>query len=161
MRLTALLLTVFLVAQPMLPQQRATFSTTTNVVIVNVTVLDRNGRPIENLTKDDFQLFEDGKLQKLQAVDLQRLNTRVLPSVNSAEAQPPAPAPKAINPEAEKAALKSSMLSKYQDRRLMIMLFDFSSMQPAEQIRAKQAAIKFLECSDDRQRHGLDHGLRQ
>ncbi len=36
------------------------------------------------------------------------------------------------------------MLTKYQDRRLMIMLFDFSSMQPAEQIRAKDAAIKFL-----------------
>ena len=26
----------------------------------------------------------------------------------------------------------------------MVLLFDFSSMQPAEQIRAKNAAIKFL-----------------
>ncbi len=26
----------------------------------------------------------------------------------------------------------------------MVLLFDFSSMEPAEQIRAKQAAIKFL-----------------
>ncbi len=134
---------VLLAVSPLLPQQRATFSATTNVVIVNVTVLDRNGNPIENLTKDDFQLYEDGKLQKLQAVDLQRLNTRVLPPVHSPEANPP-PASKGYNPEAEKAALASSMLTKYQDRRLMILLFDFSSMQPAEQIRAKQAAIHFL-----------------
>ncbi|MBV9084493.1 MAG: VWA domain-containing protein, partial [Acidobacteriaceae bacterium] len=91
----------------------------------------------------DFQLYEDGKLQKLQAVDLQRLNTRALPPVDSPEAQPP-PAPKGYNPAAEKAALANSMLTKYQDRRLMILLFDFSSMQPAEQIRAKQAAIHFL-----------------
>src|SRR3569833_1417594 len=37
------------------------------------------------------------------------------------------------------------MISKYQDRRLMVMLFDFSSMQAAEQIRAREAAIQFLK----------------
>ncbi len=142
MRIAALILAALIGAQPVLPQ-RPTFSTTTNVVIVNVTVLDRSGKPIENLTKDDFALYEDGKLQKLQAVDLQRLNTKALPPVGSAAAQP-APEPPGYNPEREKTALRSSMLSKYQDRRLMILLFDFSSMQPAEQIRAKQAAIKFL-----------------
>src|SRR5262249_10895568 len=30
------------------------------------------------------------------------------------------------------------------DHRLMVLLFDFSSMQPAEQIRATNAAVKFL-----------------
>ncbi|MBV9403934.1 MAG: VWA domain-containing protein [Acidobacteriaceae bacterium] len=143
MKPLALICTILLAIEPLLAQQRATFSTTTNVVIVNVTVLDRNGKPIENLTKDDFELYEDGKLQKLQAVDLQRLNTKVLPPVDSAAAQPPAE-PKGYDPDAEKATLNSRMLSKYQDRRLIILLFDFSSMQPAEQIRAKQAAIKFL-----------------
>lgn len=143
MKVSAYSLAVLLAIQPVLAQQRPTFSTTTNVVIVNVTVLDRNGNPIENLTKDDFELYEDGKLQKLQAVDLQRLNTKVLPPATEADAQPPEPA-KGYNPAAEKSALKSSMLSKYQDRRLMILLFDFSSMQPAEQIRAKDAAVKFL-----------------
>ncbi|MBV9763411.1 MAG: VWA domain-containing protein [Acidobacteriaceae bacterium] len=138
----ACILAFLLAIGPALPQQRPTFSTTTNVVIVNVTVLDRNGKPIETLTKDDFELFEDGKLQKLQAVDLQRLNTNSLPPLNEAAA--PSEQPKGYNPETEKAALKTAMLTKYQDRRLMILLFDFSSMQPAEQIRAKNAAIKFL-----------------
>ncbi len=142
MKITAFVLLPLLVLQPVLPQQRATFSTTTNVVIVNVTVLDRNGNPVENLTKDDFQVFEDGKLQKLQAADFQHLNNAVLPPPSQTVAVPEKPKP--YNPEAEKAALRSSMLSKYQDRRLIVMLFDFSSMQPAEQIRAKQAAIKFL-----------------
>lgn len=127
----------------MFGQQHATFSTTTNVVIINVTVLDRNDNPIENLTKDDFQIYEDGKLQKLQAVDLQHLKTTVLPAVDSAQA-PTAAKAKGYNPAAETNAPASTMVSKYQDRRLMILLFDFSSMQPAEQIRAKQAAIQFL-----------------
>src|SRR6185437_5678767 len=35
-------------------------------------------------------------------------------------------------------------LAKFQDRRLIVMLFDFSSMEAAEQVRARDAALKFL-----------------
>jgi VWFA-related protein len=143
----SVLLTALFIGQPPLPgrQQpvRPTFSINTNVVVTNVTVLDRNGNPIENLTKDDFLLYEDGKLQKLQAVDLQRLNGKALPPLSVAEPPEP-PAPKGYNPDTAKKALQANLVTKYQDRRLMVMLFDFSSMQPAEQIRAKDAAVKFL-----------------
>jgi VWFA-related protein len=145
LKLVAILISFLLASEPMLvAQQRATFSTTTNIVIVNVSVLDRNGRPIENLTKDDFLLFEDGKPQKLQAVDLQHLKNDVLPPVERTLQQRPPQQPQGYNPAAEQKEASSKLLSKYQDRRLMVMLFDFSSMQPAEQMRAKQAAIKFL-----------------
>ncbi len=141
--LTAILIPVLaLQAQaPVQPQQRATFSTTTSIVTVNVSVTDRNGKPIETLTKDDFQVFEDGKLQKISAVDLQHLSNARLPSL--AKEVAPAPAPTGYNPNADRN-LGSAMRSKYQDRRLMVLLFDFSSMQAAEQIRAKNAAIQFL-----------------
>ena len=144
MKLTALLLVVTLGLLPALAQRRPTFSIDTNVVIVNVTVLDRNGKPIENLTKDDFQLLEDGKPQTLQAVDLQHLANTARPPIEQELKTREAQQPKGYNPEAEKAAAKSDLHSKYQDRRLMVMLFDFSSMQAAEQIRARNAAIKFL-----------------
>ena len=74
-----------------LPQPRATFSTTTNVVVVNVTVLDHNNKPIETLTKDDFEVYEDGKLQKLQAVDFQRLTDTALPSLDDSASPPHLP----------------------------------------------------------------------
>ncbi len=135
---------MLLIIQPLAAfQQRPTFSIDTNVVIVNVTVLDRQGKPIPDLTKADFELYEDGKLQKLQAVDYQKLSGNVLPPVTATPPAPP-PEPKGYNPAAEKNALQASMLTKYQDRRLIVILFDFSSMQPAEQIRARNAAIKFL-----------------
>ena len=144
MRTIASILTLSLALQPLLAYQtRPTFSIDTNVVIVNVTVLDRNGKPIPNLTAADFELYEDGKLQKLQAVDYQKLSANVLPPVTAATPAPP-PEPKGFNPDAEKNAMKASLMTKYQDRRLMVILFDFSSMQPAEQIRARNAAIKFL-----------------
>lgn len=135
------LLVLLMALQPALPQD-AHFSLTTNVVTVNVTVLDKNGKPIENLKADDFQVYEDGKLQKLQAVDFQKLQSSVMPAVTPADSLPP-PAPKGFNPEAAKLA-RSQLLTKYQDRRLIVLLFDFSSMQSAEQARARDAAVKFL-----------------
>jgi VWFA-related protein len=142
LKLIAFLFVSMIAVIPALSQQRrATFTINTNLVIVNLTVLDRNGNPIENLTKNDFQIYEDGRLQKLQAVDFQHLNNQLLPPP---EKQHVLAQPQGYNPEAEQAAAKSELLSKYQDRRLMVMLFDFSSMQPFEQIRAREAAIKFL-----------------
>ncbi len=144
MKTIALFLASLLAIDPLVAyQQRPTFSIDTNVVIVNVTVLDRDGKPIPNLTKDDFQLYEDGKLQKLQAVDYQKLSGTVLPPVTAAP-PPPVPEPKGYNPASEKNTMQASLQTKYQDRRLIVILFDFSSMQPAEQIRARNAAIKFL-----------------
>jgi len=123
-----------------LPQAQPTFSTTANVVVVNLTVLGHDGQPIENLKKDDFIVTEDGKPQRLQSCELQRLDTRPLPPLEAAPAQRvlknrAAPAPEeAPPPEPPKA----------QDHRLIAMLFDFSSMQPPEQVRATKAAVQFL-----------------
>src|SRR5262249_21529175 len=36
-----------------------------SVVSVDVTVTDRNGQPVLDLTRDDFEIFEDGKPQKV------------------------------------------------------------------------------------------------
>ena len=136
MKRVALFLTVTLVAQT---PPRPTFTTTTNVVVVDVTVSARDGSPITNLTKDDFVLFEDGKPQTLLSCDLQHLENTALPAPEFKERAPqPAVVPKPSRkpPDEEEKALR--------DRRLIVMFFDFSSMQPPEQIRAVNAAEKFL-----------------
>jgi VWFA-related protein len=140
LRYIAAILATSLAAQLVFAQPRATFSTTTNIVIVNVTVLDRNGRPIQNLGKDDFRLYEDGKLQTLKSVDFQHLKNDVLPPPKEPQL---VLEPRSYNPNTKKAAT-TARLTKYQDRRLMVLLFDFSSMEPPEQLRAEDAAIKFL-----------------
>src|ERR1700687_2618612 len=38
---------------------------TTNLVQVDVTVLDHGGQPVNNLTPDDFEVTEDGRPQKI------------------------------------------------------------------------------------------------
>lgn len=56
-------------------QQPPTFRTGTELVRVDVTVLDRNGRPVRNLAADDFVIFEDGVPQKIQAFQLLSFDT--------------------------------------------------------------------------------------
>ena len=124
-----------------------TFKTNTNLVIVNVAVRDKSGKPIENLKKDQFTLLEDGKPQQIAVFDLERLNGETLPALEATaptlktrgpatNAPLPATAPAAPTPPLRTDELK--------DRRLIAMFFDLSSMQPAEQIRARDAAEKFI-----------------
>lgn len=48
-------------------QQRPTFHATANTVVVQATVLERHGRLIPDLTRDDFEVWEDGKRRPITA----------------------------------------------------------------------------------------------
>ncbi len=125
-----------------LPAQDATFKSSTRLVIVDLTAKDKQGRPITTLKKEDVQVFEDGVRQDIAIFELQKLDS-----------QPLAPTSFATRTEEEKAAPKAAAVVapaqnqaiRYQDKRLLCMLFDMSSMQPPEQVRAQDAAVKFLQ----------------
>ncbi len=68
-----------------------------NVVLVNVRVTDDAGRPVKDLTADDFKLFEDGKRQRIQSIEIESSQPPVSPEAvaltGTATAQTPAPQP--------------------------------------------------------------------
>jgi VWFA-related protein len=129
---------MILAASSGLPQAQPTFSATANVVVVNVTVLGKDGQPLENLKKSDFTVLEDGKPQRLQSCELQRLETQPLPAIETS------PAHRVLQNRTEPAPV-ATPTPQVQDHRLIVMLFDFSSMQPAEQVRAVNASMQFLK----------------
>jgi VWFA-related protein len=53
-------------AQPSQPPPQATFRAATNLVEVDVVVLDKQGRFVPGLTAEDLEVFEDGKRQSVQ-----------------------------------------------------------------------------------------------
>src|SRR5271169_3805865 len=117
----------------------ARFTSNTNLVVVDVYARDKSGKPVLNLKKEDFTILEDGKAQTISVFELQRLDGGVLP--------PMADQPKTLverNTSPPKSAPVQGPL-KFRDRRLITLFFDFSSMQPDDQIRAQEAAVHFLQ----------------
>jgi VWFA-related protein len=116
------------------------FRSTTSLVIVNVSVRDKSGQPVEGLKKSDFAVTEDGKPQDISVFEYQRLEEEI-----------PAPAGservRSSTPVKKNAAIVPSKPGeiRYRDRRLMVLFFDFASMAPAEQLRAQDSARKFIE----------------
>ncbi|MDQ6677269.1 MAG: VWA domain-containing protein, partial [Acidobacteriota bacterium] len=120
-------------------QQDVTFKSTSNLVIFDVTVRDKSGKEITNLEKSDFILLEDGKPQAISVFELQRLGGNA-----PAAAPVTATAAKATVAGRQQTITTTPGRVQYQDRRLMVMLFDFSSMKPAEQLRAQDSALQFV-----------------
>ena len=117
------------------------FKVNSNLVIVDVTVKDKAGNAIEGLNKEDFIVLEDGKPQKVDVFEQQKLTL---------DPEPPDPPPslddKNALPEPPKTAIASAGKDRiqYHDKRLIALFFDFSNMQVPEQLRAQDAALKFL-----------------
>lgn len=117
------------------PEPSVKFTAAANLVIVNVSVRDRSGAPVENLRRDDFEILEDGKPQTISVFEFQRLSGQDRKPASTTAARSGGAA--AITPSAPGQI-------RYRDRRLMVLFFDLSSMEPPEQIRAQDAALKFV-----------------
>jgi VWFA-related protein len=135
--------------QPVVEEQSPpVFRSSTRLVVQNVSVKDRDGRPIQGLTANDFVVFEENQRQEIAFVEYQRLADEPvadLPDLVAADAAPDAAAAgvqRAVNVEIS-AAPPGSV--KYQNRRLLVLYFDQSSMPLADQLRSYENARKFLD----------------
>jgi VWFA-related protein len=129
--------------------QDVTFTSNTSLVIIDANVRDKSGKVIPDLKKSDFTVLEDGKPQTISVFEFQRLEgDTLLPPVPAVKPTPDAPAaPKPAGAPAAAGAPtnpSSKPVIRYQDRRLVALLFDFSAMQIPEQSRIQEAALKFV-----------------
>ncbi|MGA3190037.1 MAG: VWA domain-containing protein [Bryobacteraceae bacterium] len=123
------------------PGDVAKFSTRRDLVIVDVTVKDKAGKPIDNLTQKDFSVFEDGKQQQITIFEYQKLAT-----------DPEPPPTLALSdqlklPEAPRTVITAEKPGEitYHDKRLLVFFLDFSSMGIPEQLRAQDASLEYLD----------------
>ena len=121
--------------------QGVKFQSTTQLVVVNVAAKTKSGEPIENLKASDFTVTEDGKPQQIRVFEYQRLESEALPAP-SLETREAKSAPAVAT--AARIAPSSPGEVRYKDRRLMVFFFDLAGMSVSEQLRAQQAALKFL-----------------
>jgi len=63
-------------SRPQESVQESTFKVSTELVEVRVVVTDRDGRPIEDLTKEDFELLESGQRQEISFFSVSQVEER-------------------------------------------------------------------------------------
>jgi VWFA-related protein len=132
---------------PGAPKGAYKFEVTTQLVVVNLSVRDKNGEAIEGLKTSDFSVTEDGKPQHIKVFEYQRLEDAALPpsSLKARDSETAQATPAAVKPAAAtRIAPAKAGEVKYRDRRLLVLFFDQAGMPVADQIRAQQAALKFL-----------------
>src|SRR5215471_13158896 len=123
------------------PAGRPTFSSTTSLVVVDVTVKDKTGKLIEGLNPNDFTLLEDGKAQKISVFEFEKLASDPLPE------KPPTLEDDDIIPAAPIKMITTEEPGKiqYHDKRLLVFFFDLGSMGIPEQLRAQESALQFVD----------------
>ncbi|PYV27233.1 MAG: VWA domain-containing protein, partial [Acidobacteria bacterium] len=106
-----------------------------NMVLVDVRVTDKSGRPITDLKREDFKILEDGAPQSITAFSLE--NIERLETATDKSGPPPtidlAKLPPNVPPE-----------QLIQDHRLIVLFFDLTSMPVDDLMRSSKAATDFV-----------------
>ena len=137
------------------PSKPPVFRGNTQVVSVDVIVRDGSGGVVRGLSEADFEVLEDGKPQSITSFTFEEITdkpqaaaatvdllagaeTRLAEDSRGAK---PAAAPAAA---AETDTAKPLSSQDLAGRRLIVLLFDISSMQPEDVQRAVDSAMKYV-----------------
>jgi len=125
---------------PSLPAQSDyVFRAKTEIVLVNVTVRDKDENFVRNLKAEDFTVLEDNRPQKVLSFDLE--NTDAAASADVAQVKVLGNTVAAA-PTPDKPATSSA---SFKDRRMVILFFDLSSMEAEEVERATLSAENYVD----------------
>src|SRR5580765_5921323 len=135
-------------------QQPATpvFRSGTELVLVNVVVRDKSGAVVRNLTRDDFSVTEDDRPQTISSFDFEELDKLNADATPKEEPQPiladagsRAERGAGVPAERDRGAGAPGVKIDMHGRRLIVLFFDRSSMQPEEVTRAVKAAHDYID----------------
>jgi len=141
----AVLLALALLGSPLSSQQQTdyTFRVQTELVLVNVTVRDKMGTIVPNLKPEDFTILEDNKPQKVVSFDIENIDAVATQDV--AQAKPLLSSSSAPTSPASATMSTANSLNQFKDRRLIVLFFDLSSMEPDEIDRAVTSAEHYVD----------------
>ena len=140
-------------AQQQSDLQRFDTSTSVNIVSVDVVVRDSKGDVVPGLTAKDFTILEDGKQQKIETFSFQEVGSAtasnqdvsILEGLEDKLREEVKRAASATASTVTAAPTDAPDVNAVANRRMMVLLFDVSSMQPEDTQRAVEQAQQHVE----------------
>lgn len=119
-------------------QSTFTLRVNSDVVLTNVVVRDRKtGQPVLGLTAKDFTILENDKPQQVSSFDFENVDQAA--ALNEAT----------ISGMAQNNLFRNNGTTATEetlhDRRLIVMFFDLTSMQPEDLLRSQESARNYIE----------------
>jgi VWFA-related protein len=118
----------------------AVLRTSSDLVRIDVEVTDKSGKPIKGLKQDQFLITDDGKRQSISTFLYSDIE-----SIETAGTEDAKPIVVPVDNEGPNAPNAEAIGDQLRDRRLIVLFFDMTSMQPDDLIRAHDAADKFVK----------------
>ncbi len=106
-----------------------------DLVLIDVQVIGRDGKPVKGLKPENFKLLEDGKEQKVASFDYYDIET--IETAGASDQKP-------ILVELGAVSQPEKVRETVRDRRMIVLFYDMTSMQPEELLRAVDAGQKYL-----------------
>jgi len=121
------------------PQKAPMFRSGVDLVTVNVVVRDKSGNVVKGLTREDFTVLEDGRPQTIDTFDFEEVGAPENPA-------PPSAIPTILGGVGRPtpAPLVGRPVVSMHDRRLVVLMFDLSSMAVEDTQRALDAARDYV-----------------
>ncbi len=108
-----------------------------DMVQIDAVVTDKDGKLIKGLKPENFELYEEGKLQKLEKLDYFDME-RIESAGNGEDTKP-------ISIEIAGATDPEEIRPIARDHRLIVLFFDLTSLQPEDLLRSRDASLKYLK----------------
>lgn len=131
----------YIPSSPAQQKQGITFKVSTQLVVTSVVVKDKDGKNIEGLNAKDFVLTEDDMLQEISVFEFNRLENIPLAAASNqtiSEQRLQTKPRDSISADAKGSNL-------YQNRRLLVLFFDITTMQKSDLYRSLLAAKEFIQ----------------
>jgi VWFA-related protein len=110
-----------------------TFKVHVNLVLVRVVIRDQQGKIVSNLKKEDFQLYDNRKLQTISSFGVETPETRTASAVASSAAE-------GSSSSADAAGGKAVVLPQ----RFVSMVFDDVHLSMADAVFVRDSATRFF-----------------
>jgi VWFA-related protein len=110
--------------------------TQVDMVQIDAVVTDKDGKLIKGLKPENFEMMEEGKIQKLEAADY--YDTEKIETATNGDAEP-------IVIDLETANDPEKLRPIVRDHRLIVLFFDTTSLNPEDLIRSTDAANNYIK----------------
>jgi VWFA-related protein len=127
------------VPPPPPPTSQSAIQTTSDLVRIDVEVTDRNGKPVKGLRADQFTVTDNGKAQKISSFTYSDIEAIQTAGEGDENAQPVI-----VAVDTPRGVSADAVSTQVRDRRMLVLYFDFTSLETQDLLRARDAALKFV-----------------